>query len=144
MKEGEGEGEGEGKERASKSIQHLQILPVSIIPMSSPFLKLAFSSAQANEPNHEVAQFGSGTGVSNLRKHLMKEHLEDWVKACSEKKIDITAAAALKHINEFQGKESEERDRPVYSKEAFADALVEFVVGNDIVSPNHYAMLQPI
>ena len=40
---------------------------------------------------------------SNLRKHLMKEHLEDWVKACSEKKIDITAAAALKHINEIQG-----------------------------------------
>lgn len=63
---------------------------------------------------------------------MIKDHLYAWAKACSDMGIEITAPSALAYINDLEGHEAVER--PSYSKEAFVDALVEFIVGDDVVS----------
>jgi hypothetical protein len=79
--------------------------------------------------------------VSNLRKHLYNQHLEDWVKDCARQKIPITSELALSHITEkLPGLETGELDRPTYSKQGFMEALIEFFVGDDIVSHNDCAV----
>ncbi|KAF8331545.1 hypothetical protein F5887DRAFT_893710, partial [Amanita rubescens] len=82
------------------------------------------------DPNHEVAVYASSTGVSNLRKHLMREHTQDWEKGCEEMGIKITAGAALEYLNKIE--RTVGRDIPPYSKEAFANALAEFIMADDI------------
>jgi hypothetical protein len=73
-----------------------------------------------------------------LRKHLVNDHIEQWVSACDDLKIPITAKAALPAVRKFRNEPADEptsleSERPEYSKTAFVDALVEFVVGNDQV-----------
>lgn len=58
--------------------------------------------------------------------------MEEWTKACADKGIPITAALAVQAISTHEGKDPIEQQN--YSKEAFTDALVEFIVGDDIVS----------
>jgi hypothetical protein len=51
-------------------------------------------------------------------------------------KIPITAAAAKAAVQKYRNLPEEntlEKERPQYSKAAFMDALVEFVIGNDQV-----------
>jgi hypothetical protein len=64
---------------------------------------------------------------------LINKHLDEWVKGCTEKEIPMTTPA-LQAIAMIQGQEIGEDAHPKYSKEAFADALVEFIVGEDVVS----------
>jgi len=64
------------------------------------------------------------------------DHIEDWVASCDDLKISITAAAAVEAVNKFHREPattSLESERPQYSKEAFIDAIVDFVVGDDLV-----------
>jgi hypothetical protein len=104
------------------------------------YISLPPSKAQETDPNHQVATFGSSTGISNLRLHLVNIHLEEWTKSCADMGIPITAAIAL---NKLQGNETEITEHPMYSKEAFVDALVDFVVGNDLVSKINHILLWP-
>lgn len=50
-----------------------------------------------------MAKFRANTGVSNLRKHLYKQHLQEWTKGCEALGIQITAKAAVEVIGESQG-----------------------------------------
>jgi hypothetical protein len=71
-----------------------------------------------------------------LRKHLFTDHIEKWITSCENLNISITATAALEAIRTFRKEPattSLESERPPYSKEAFIDALVNFVVGDDQV-----------
>ena len=81
-----------------------------------------------------MATFKGNTGISNLRKHLYLHHLDDWVKSCADLKIPITAKAAVEAIEKSGGIVSGEAERLQFSQEAFTDALMEFVVGDDQVS----------
>ena len=93
--------------------------------------------AHAIDAAYQVSSFGTTTGTSNLRKHLFTDHLEQWVTACDQLKIPITAKAALLEVRKFRNAPADtplESERPEYSKGAFVDALVEFVVGDDQVS----------
>ena len=56
--------------------------------------------------------------------------------------IEITACSALQHIRRLEGLEDAEDDHPQYTKEAFVDALIEFIVGDDVVSTNDHIIVQ--
>ena len=94
------------------------------------------STAQEADQSHPVASFGSSTGVSNLRKHLVNIHMDEWIHLSAEKGITITATAALQAIKKHQGQETEDSEHPLFSMGAFVEAIIEFIVGDDVVS-NH-------
>lgn len=87
-------------------------------------------------PDHNISTFGRSTGISVLRKHLLKNHIEQWVTICDNLKIPITAKSAEEAVRVFRKEPaptSFETHRPTYSKEAFVDAIVDFIVGDDQV-----------
>lgn len=89
-----------------------------------------------SNPSHAVSDFSLETGTSNLRKHLYTEHLGQWVASCDDLKIEITAQAALPAVKKFrQGPVDTplEAECVEYSKEAFVEAILEFIVGDDQV-----------
>jgi hypothetical protein len=98
---------------------------------------ILFRRIHASNPSHEVVSYELGAGTSNLRKHLYDNHINKWITQCAELKIQITAKAGLdairKHRNEPQPS-SLESERQDYSKDAFLDAIVELVTGDDLVS----------
>ena len=66
---------------------------------------------------------------------MYSQHLDDWVNSCADMKIAITAKAAVEVIEQSGGIViGMEAECPQFSKEAFTDALVEFVIGDDQVS----------
>ena len=79
--------------------------------------------------------FSLKTGTSNLHKHLFTSHVEQWSLACKDMKIPITSKDALEAIRQFNNEPppspSDSNERPIYSKEAFFDAITEFIVGDD-------------
>lgn len=100
-----------------------------------------FRQAHDLDSTHSATTFGSTTSTSNLRKHLFGEHIEQWVTSCDDLKIEITAAAAKAAIRSFHNLPADsplDSKRPQYSKKAFIDALVEFIVGDDQVCDQYY------
>lgn len=90
-------------------------------------------------PDHKISTFGRSTGISVLRKHLSKNHIEQWVTTCDNLKIPITAKSAEEAVRIFRKEPdptSLETERLTYSKEAFVDAIVDFIVGDDQVCNN--------
>jgi hypothetical protein len=99
-------------------------------------LILFYRQVKGLKPDHKISTFGHSTSVSTLRKHLYKNHIEQWVTACDDLKIPITAKGAEEPVRIFRkepASTSIESERPTYSKEAFVDAIVDFVVGDDQV-----------
>ncbi|KAF8814043.1 hypothetical protein BYT27DRAFT_7219956 [Phlegmacium glaucopus] len=90
--------------------------------------------AHATDPTYHISDFGLTTSTSNLQKHLFTDHIAEWVASCESLHIPITAAIAIEAIHKFHKEPpttSLESERPQYSKEAFTDAIVDFVVGDD-------------
>ena len=96
---------------------------------------LNYRQIHSTDPSHHVSDFGTNTSTSNLRKHLFTSHIKEWVTACENLNLSITAAAkeAIRKFRKEPATTSLESERPQYSKEAFIDAIVEFVVGDDLV-----------
>jgi hypothetical protein len=91
---------------------------------------------RSTDPSHHVTDFGVTTSTSNLRKHLFTDHIGKWTASCENLNIPITTPAAIEAIRKFRKEPattSLESERPQYSKEAFIEALVDFVVGDDQV-----------
>jgi hypothetical protein len=62
--------------------------------------------------------------------------LADWVKACDSLKIPIRGDKANRVVRKFQNLPEPtdlEANRQDFSKEAFVDAITEFIVGDDQV-----------
>jgi hypothetical protein len=106
---------------------------INLIQGTSTFIHF-YRKAQETNPGHLLTQFKNNTGVSNLRKHLYMQHLEEWVGLCRDLGIPITAKAALEAIEDAHGVEREEPEHLKYSGEAFLDSLAELIVGDDLVS----------
>lgn len=83
----------------------------------------------------KVNTYMKTTSVGTLRKHLFTEHPKEWSTECKAHGIPITAKSALAAIAAFYGvvPESQDQPRPQFSPERFVDALVEFIVANDLV-----------
>ena len=69
------------------------------------------------------------------------------MSSCDDLSIEITAVAARAAIQKFHNLPPEtllESDHPEYSKEAFVDALVEFIVRDDQVYIQFYLTITKI
>jgi hypothetical protein len=105
------------------------------------FVNLCSRHVHKANSTHTVASFGLTTSTSNLRKHLYSEHVEEWVAACDDLKIKITARAALPVVQKFRTEPDAtplESERQEFTKEAFVEAVLEFIVGDDQVSMGIY------
>lgn len=100
-------------------------------------LILFYRQLKESNPDHTVSTFGHSTSISVLQKHLYnKIHIEQWVITCDNLKIPITAKSAEEPVRIFCKEPAPslfESERPTYSKKAFIDAIVEFIVGDDQV-----------
>ena len=87
-----------------------------------------------------VHSFGLNTGTTTLRRHLVSEHIGDWVTLCDKLGIKITAETVTKEVANIQG-ESEQSEcdankkpeRRNYSRETFVDAILAWDVTDDQV-----------
>ena len=67
---------------------------------------------------------------------MYSEHIAEWVTGCDDLNIKIIAQAALPAVREFRNEPeptSLEGERQEYTKEAFVEAILEFIVGDDQV-----------
>jgi hypothetical protein len=108
---------------------------------------LIYRHANKADPTHYIFTFSLTTSMSNLQKHLYTEHIKKWIDSCQKFNIRITTAAALEAIREYYKEPAVtplESEHPQYSKEAFIDAIVDFVVGDDLVQFLSYFLNQTI
>ena len=95
---------------------------------------------QATDPKHQVADFSKGTSTGTLHAHLCSKHIDDWVSSCDAANIKIKARTVQVEINEYRQSRGEATSEgnwkqwKTFSKEAFVDAIVEFIVADDQVS----------
>ncbi|KAF7372181.1 Dimer-Tnp-hAT domain-containing protein [Mycena venus] len=85
--------------------------------------------------------FGLNTSTGVLRRHLFEHHANEWIAGCDRLKIPIKAKDAQPAVEKYRrrqgqqfnalGTSSRTKGRRPYSHEAFVDAIVEFVVGDD-------------
>jgi hypothetical protein len=100
-----------------------------------------YREVQSSNPDQIVTHFGMNTGTSVLRKHLYTDHINQWVTTCDNLKIPITAQTAKEAVRKFRKEPTAtplESERPKYSREAFIDAIVDWVVGDDQVRNKFY------
>lgn len=75
------------------------------------------------------------TSVGILRRHLQTEHLDSWLAECQS--LDLVAkgkaAQGSMGASHGTGPRSQGHSRPQFSPERFINALVEFIVVNDLV-----------
>lgn len=99
-------------------------------------ISIVYRKRHANDKDYQPTQFGSKTATGPLRRHLFLHHVDEWVSSCDKLGIQITAKEAqdaLEAYRKGKGQSSLCMPRIPYSKENFAKALVEFIVGNDQV-----------
>ena len=76
------------------------------------------------------------TSTGTLRKHFAGEHIEGWVTGCDNLGIKITAEGVMPAVRKFRAQPeptSLEGEHQEYTKEAFVEAILEFIVGDDLV-----------
>ena len=87
-----------------------------------------------------VKDYAAGNGSSTLRRHLACEHIDMWVSICDQKGITIKAKMIARKLEAYHSargesvKQDNSTTRQKYSKEAFVDAIVEWIVTDDQVS----------
>jgi hypothetical protein len=87
-------------------------------------------------PKHVVTKFRSTTGLTNIRNHFVNHHIADWVAACEKFGATIHGVKAQREVRKYKDLPEPtdlESNRPEFSREAFVNALAEFVVGDDQV-----------
>jgi hypothetical protein len=82
------------------------------------------------------------TGTDPLRKHLYEDHPNSWISGCDRLCIPITAKAAQRAVAEYRNRQGQHTNQQssnlkvnrTFSREAFVDAIIEFIVVDDQVS----------
>jgi hypothetical protein len=87
------------------------------------------SIKQKNRAYH-VQTYRLTTTSGTLRRHLYSFHEKEWVAECKQHNITIKLPRGLSLTEETS---QEHPSRPLYSKERFMDALVNFIVVTDQV-----------
>jgi hypothetical protein len=90
------------------------------------------------QPRHVVAMFAPKSSTSTLRNHFILKHDVVWVQACDRLKIPIKTEAGLTCAARVRGTiPGEHRSKDVaarpFTKAAFSEAIIEWIVGDDLV-----------
>ncbi|KAJ7936657.1 hypothetical protein B0H13DRAFT_1469856, partial [Mycena leptocephala] len=93
------------------------------------------------DPHTGSTKFSRTTSSGVLRKHLYEHHVDAWVEGCDKLKIPIKAKEAASHVDAYRVRKHQKtgatsnsepgKKRTPFSQEAFVDAIVEFIVGDD-------------
>ncbi|KAJ7833431.1 hypothetical protein B0H14DRAFT_3142591, partial [Mycena olivaceomarginata] len=88
-----------------------------------------------------TTKFAKLTSTGVLRKHLYEHHIDAWVEGCDQLKIPIKAKEAARFVDTYHMRKHQKtgntsnsepgKERRPFSQEAFVDAIVEFIVGDD-------------
>jgi hypothetical protein len=124
--------------------QHACLFCKSVIPLILDSLHCYSQSLrqkQAVDSSFVVQTYGSKTGTTVLRTHLCNEHLGPWVDGCDRFKIPIVAKTFQDRVDEYRkanGSSHARQEDPAlptraYSREAFIDAIVEWIISDDQV-----------
>jgi hypothetical protein len=73
------------------------------------------------------------TGTSNLRKHLLRHHPQEYDKAVTENNWDYQLSTQVNTASDHSGLNATTRSVPPFSAEVFLDHLVRFIVADDQV-----------
>ncbi|KAK7041156.1 hypothetical protein R3P38DRAFT_2512241, partial [Favolaschia claudopus] len=92
-------------------------------------------------PHIKATAFSIKTSTGVLRKHIYTEHPDEWITGCARLNIQIIANEAQPAIQEYKRRQghlssnaeaaAQIKGRRLFSHEAFVDAIVEFIVGDD-------------
>lgn len=122
----------------------MHVLPVCLLFIILCIDRLTVDRQKnAADPRSKPTTFSKSTSSGILRKHLYEHHLDVWVAGCDHLKISIKAKEAKPYVEDYRARtecrtagshpEPPEK-RTQFSQEAFVDAIVEFIVGDDQVS----------
>lgn len=88
----------------------------------------------------DVASYKKTSSTTSYRNHLSRFHLERWVACCDHLKIQIGGEEFQADVNRVRQQKPNQsgndglESRLAFSAEAFVDAIIDFVVGDDQVS----------
>src|SRR5258708_30783068 len=80
--------------------------------------------------------YGSKTGNSNLRRHLLQVHAEEYNKAVVQHKWAYKLSTESRNVSTQIAHNQCGREVPLFSPVVFLEHLARFVVANDQVSPD--------
>ena len=90
-----------------------------------------FRSLYEKDPSsQQVHKYAKNTTSGNLKNHLRKHHIAEWVGECERLGIQIQGKDALADVANYKGlpvQDQAEAHMP-FSKDNFLDAIVEFIV----------------
>ncbi|KAJ6586162.1 hypothetical protein B0H19DRAFT_925946 [Mycena capillaripes] len=88
-----------------------------------------------------TTKFSAYTSTGVLRRHLFEHHVDAWVEGCDQLKIPIKAKDAAPYVDEYRVRKHQKtsatsnsepgKKKTQFSQEAFVDAIVEWIVGDD-------------
>ena len=89
----------------------------------------------------KVTSYSITTSTSSLHNHLLRDHIDEWIPSCDKLKIKCQGGPCMQEKvdswrqahggDEFQ--QTKERTHKTFSKKAFVDAIVEFIIVDDQV-----------
>lgn len=95
----------------------------------------------------KIASYSKTSSTSSYRTHLSKIHIARWVDSCDQLKIPISGDDFQPLVEEYRSQRdnrskictenSNIEERLAFSAEAFLDAIMDFVVGDDQVRLNY-------
>ena len=86
-----------------------------------------------------IKDYAAGNSSSTLRRHLACDHINTWVSICKQKGITIEAKVIAKKLDAYHNThdQSVKQDNGTtcqkYSREAFVNVIVEWIVTDDQV-----------
>jgi len=91
-----------------------------------------------SDPQHDESTFSIKTATGTLRRHLIDCHFLEWDSACEKQGIQMNSKAGKAAKARFQqdGGPRSDGKRIPFTREAFIDAIAEFIVTDDVVSSN--------
>jgi hypothetical protein len=98
-------------------------------------LNIVDRTQNESDSKHTITTFSANTTTGTLCRHLTDLHLQLWVQGCEKLGIEIKAKSARQVIDQNYKADPSSNNRIPYTNEAFVDALVAFIVGDDQVSP---------
>ncbi|KAF7328561.1 HAT family dimerization domain-containing protein [Mycena venus] len=102
------------------------LLPVRHLVRTQKRECLFCKQRHAANPHIGTYKFSTNTSTGILRRHLYEHHVDAWVEGCDRLKIQIKAKEAASTSTSEPGKKREQ-----FSQEAFVNAIVEWIVGDD-------------
>ena len=85
--------------------------------------------------------YKEGSSSSTLCAHLLNQHDKEWIQACDQQGITISARGAEKAICDYRKQHGgtvpqfrkKSQSRKPFTQEGFEDAIIDFIVANDQV-----------